>query len=106
MAPGRTTPTSQARRPPSVGAAVATFAVGGLAAVLVLAAVGLWGLARLGRDEAVDDAKELTALVGRDVVEPELDAGLLRGDPAAVARVDAAVRRRVLGGDFIRVKIW
>jgi two-component system, NarL family, sensor kinase len=92
--------------PPSVGAAVAKFALGGLAATLVLAVVGVLVLGRISRDDAVDNAKKLTAVVGRDVVQPTLSDSLLRGDAAARARLDRVVRAHVLKGDVLRIKLW
>jgi signal transduction histidine kinase len=92
--------------PPSVRAAVAKFALGGLAATLVLAGVGVLVLGRISRSEAVKEAEKLTAIVGRDVVQPNLSDALLRGNAAARARLDRVVRARVLKGDFTRVKLW
>ena len=92
--------------PPSVGAAVAKFALGGLAATLVLAVVGVLVLGRISRDDAVNNAKKLTAIVGRDVVQPVLSDSLLRGDAGAQAQLDRVVRARVLKGDILRVKLW
>jgi two-component system, NarL family, sensor kinase len=97
---------SHGDEPPSVRAAVAKFALGGLAATLVLAAVGAFALARVSRNEAIKDAKRLTEVVGQDVVQPNLTDGLLRGDPRSRARVDRVVRGRVLRDDLTRVKIW
>ena len=92
--------------PPSVRAAVAKFALGGLVALLVLGAISAFALARISRNEAIADAKHLTEVVGRDVVEPQVEDGLLDGDPAARRRLDATVRRHVLGDDVVRVKVW
>jgi signal transduction histidine kinase len=89
-----------------VGAAVAKFAIGGLVATLVLAAVGVVVLRRISRDDAVNNAKKLTAVVGRDVVQPAVSDSLLRGDPAARARLDGVVRAHALKGDVLRVKLW
>jgi signal transduction histidine kinase len=91
---------------PSVGAAVAKFALGGLAATLVLAVVGVLVLGRISRDDAVGNAKKLTAVVGRDVVQPTLSDSLLRGDANARARLARVVRAHVLKGDVLRVKLW
>jgi signal transduction histidine kinase len=102
MRPG----TPQRGEPPSVGMAMARFAAGGLLAVLVLGTISIVALARIGRAEAIRDAKELTQVVGTSVVQPALSDALLRGDPAARAQLDRVVRRRVLSGDFTRVKIW
>jgi two-component system NarL family sensor kinase len=92
--------------PPSVGAAVAKFAIGGLLATLVLAAVGVVVLRRISRDDAINNAKKLTAVVGRDVVQPTLGDSLLRGDSAARARLDQVVHAHVLKGDVLRIKLW
>jgi len=92
--------------PPSVRAAVAKFALGGLVALLVLGAISAFALARISRNEAIADAKHLTEVVGRDVVEPQVEDGLLDGDPAARRRLDETVRRHVLGDDVVRVKVW
>jgi two-component system NarL family sensor kinase len=96
----------QGDAPPSVGAAVAKFAIGGLVATLVLAAVGVVVLRRISRDDAINNAKKLTAVVGRDVVQPTLSDSLLKGDAAARARLDRVVRAHVLKGDVLRIKLW
>ena len=92
--------------PPSVRAAVLKFALGGLAATLVLAVVTVFALARISREEAVKDAKRLTELVGREIIEPRLTDGVLLERPQAIARFDRVVRSRVRRGDFVRVKVW
>ncbi|MCW3069240.1 MAG: two-component sensor histidine kinase [Solirubrobacterales bacterium] len=92
--------------PPSVGAAVTKFALGGLAATLVLAAIGVLVLGRISRDDAVNNAKGLTAVVGTEVVQPTLSDALVRGDPRARAQLDRVIRAHVLKGDVVRVKLW
>jgi signal transduction histidine kinase len=89
-----------------VRAAVLKFALGGLVATLVLAGVTVLALARISREEAVKDAKRLTELVGRQIVEPRLTDGVLRQDPRAIAEFDRVIRSRVRRGDFVRVKLW
>jgi signal transduction histidine kinase len=92
--------------PPSVRAAVAKFALGGLAALVVLVGIGALALARISREEAIKDAKRVTELVGRDIVEPNLTEAALRGEPAARRRLDRVVRAHVRKGDLVRVKVW
>jgi len=92
--------------PPSVGAAVAKFAIGGLVATLILAIVGVLVLGRISRDDAINNAKNLTAVVGRDVVQPTLSDSLLHGDATARAKLDRVVRAHVLKGDILRIKVW
>ena len=87
-------------------AAVATFALSGLVTVVLLGVVGVELLRRTGTDEATRDAKRVTSLAGRGIVQPAITRGLLRGDPRAIARVDRVVRERVLGDAAVRVKIW
>jgi signal transduction histidine kinase len=75
-------------------------------ATLVLAAVGVVVLRRISRDDAINNAKKLTAVVGRDVVQPTVSDSLLQGDAAARARLDGVVRAHVLKGDVLRIKLW
>jgi two-component system, NarL family, sensor kinase len=82
------------------------YALSGVAALILLAAAGVYLLRNVGRDEAIRNAKQVAELAGRSVVEPALTPGVLRGDDAALARLDRAVRRGVLGGRLVRVKLW
>jgi hypothetical protein len=93
-------------QPPSVRAAVAKFAIAGVLALVVLGGISVLVLGEISRMQAVKEAKRLTELVGRELVQPHLSDGLLRGDRKAVARLDRIVRSRVLGRDFVRVKLW
>jgi two-component system, NarL family, sensor kinase len=85
---------------------VAQFAVSGLAAMLLLGVAAVYLFSHIARAEAIDDARTLTELVARSVVEPALNDGVMRGDPQALAQLDRAVRRGALGGDVVRVKLW
>ena len=86
--------------------AVLQFALSALAAVVLLGIVGVELLRRTGTDEAIRDAKEQTALAGRGIVAPYVTAGVVRGDPDALARLDRIVRTRVLNDRLIRIKLW
>jgi two-component system NarL family sensor kinase len=56
---------------------------------------------------AIRQAKDLTQLAGRGIAEPAITPSVLRGDPAALARLDRVVRARILHGTpIVRVKIW
>src|SRR3954462_11031067 len=85
---------------------VLRYAVSGGAALILLGAAGVYLLQHVARDEAIRNARENAELAGRGVVAPALTPALLRADPAAVARVDRVVRRGILGGRIVRVKIW
>jgi two-component system, NarL family, sensor kinase len=85
---------------------VATFALSGLAVLVLVALAGAWAIRELSTREAVRDARRLTTLTGRGVVEPALTAGVVRGDPAAMARLDKIMHKRVITPEVARVKIW
>jgi signal transduction histidine kinase len=85
---------------------VAKFALAGLAAVVLLGLLSAAVLRSYTRGEAIRQAKELTRLAGRGIAQPALTPGLYRGERAALARVDRAVRRSVLRDPVVRVKIW
>src|SRR3954454_2960544 len=86
--------------------ALAQFVLSGLVAVALLVLAAVEVMRRSGTDEAVRDAKQTTRLAGDGVVAPNITPALLRGDPAAIKRMDERVRRSILGGQVVRVKIW
>jgi two-component system, NarL family, sensor kinase len=91
---------------PSTAGAVAKFALAGLAALPLVGVAAFLVMRHIGTSQAVDNAKQVTRVVGRGIVEPQLDAGVLAGRPASIARLDRTVRRRVLGDGIVRVKVW
>lgn len=91
---------------PPVSRAVAQFAIAGLAVLAVFLVGSLVVLRDLGRTEALRDARQFATLTGQGIVEPELRAGVVDGDPEALEAVDRAVQERVLGERIMRVKIW
>jgi signal transduction histidine kinase len=85
---------------------VAQFVLTGTAAVAVLGVLGVQILQRTGRSEAIRDAKQETTLAGHGIVAPAISGAVVRGDRAALARLDALVKERVLRAQVVRVKIW
>ena len=86
---------------------VVQFTLAAIMAVALVGGVSAYLLNKAGEDEAIRDAKRVTELAGQGIVEPELSRALLAGDPAAVRRLDAIVRERILSHDgVVRVKIW
>ncbi|HEX4724743.1 MAG TPA: histidine kinase [Pseudonocardiaceae bacterium] len=85
---------------------VARFMAAG--AVVLVSLAGLLALLarQAGTDDAVRAAAQTTAVTARGVVEPRLDTAVIDGDPAALAAFDAAMRRYVLQGSLVRVKLW
>jgi len=105
-APAAASRVRRRRAPVSSRRAVVAFAASTLLTLVVLGLVGAFLLERIGRREAIRDAKQLTELAGRGIVAPNLPAGVLTGDPAARAELDRVVRDRVLVDPVVRVKIW
>src|SRR3954447_6293490 len=93
------------RRWPVARPIVQFFLVGLLAVVLVGIATAV-AARRVGQREAIVDARTTTLVKAQNIVEPNVTSGLLTGQPAAVRRVDAAVRHGVLDRSLVRVKIW
>jgi two-component system NarL family sensor kinase len=90
----------------STAAALTQFAVAGVVAVALLSVVGVALLRNSGTNDATNDAKRVTRIVGDGIVEPQVTDALARGDKRAIARVDRIVRRGVLRDPVVRVKIW
>jgi len=102
--PDRTPRTSRGRG--EILRPVATFALSGLAVLALVAIAGAYALRSLATSEAVRDARRVTEITGRGIVEPALTTGVVRGDPRAIARLDRVVHRRVLTPEVARVKVW
>ena len=92
------------RRP--VARAVATFGLAGAVALLAVVFGTNAASRRAGTDTAVRDARRDAAVLVRTAIEPALTDSLMQADPAAIAAMDAEVRRRVLDQDLVRVKLW
>src|SRR3954470_20040029 len=96
----------RANAAPSSPSAVAKFAVGGLAA-LAAVGIGSYFLVRhIGTTEAIDNAKTVTRILGREIVEPRLTDGIVHERPSSIRRLDRVVESNVLQGQVLRVKIW
>jgi two-component system, NarL family, sensor kinase len=83
------------------------FALTGLLAMVLIGIAGFVLIRQSATASAIRQAKELTALAGRGIVEPLLTPRLLAGDRTALTRLDRTVRRRILRGTpIVRVKVW
>lgn len=89
-----------------MGRAVASFVASSLVAVVVFAIVAFFVFQDRGTNEAIRAAREVGAIAGRGIVEPNLGAGVLAGRPEALARLDRVVQERLLSDRIVRVKIW
>ena len=57
-------------------------------------------------DEAIAGSRSLTRVLGESVAQPAVPRGLVRGDAAAIDRLDRQVLKRLLVEDVLRIKIW
>jgi two-component system, NarL family, sensor kinase len=86
---------------------VLTSIILGALAVLALVTVsGSLAASRLAQKTAVHDAAEYAGLIAETVITPALTDTLASGDRDAFERMDAAVRKHVIGQSSVRVKIW
>ncbi|HEX5926157.1 MAG TPA: ATP-binding protein [Baekduia sp.] len=85
---------------------VLQFAVSGLLATIAIGLIAVAVISRAGRTEAIRQAKQVTRLAGGGIIAPAVTPGVIRGDPAALQRLDRLVRARVLDDAVVRVKLW
>jgi two-component system, NarL family, sensor kinase len=75
--------------------------------MIVIGAIAFVIVRRSATADAISQAKDVAQLAGRGIAEPLITRGVLEGNPAALARLDGVVRRRILSGTpIVRVKIW
>lgn len=77
-----------------------------MVALAVVGVISFLVLRNVGTTEALKNAREVTQIVGRGIVEPNLSQGLVEGRPAALARFDRLIRSNVLRDPIVRVKLW
>ncbi len=73
--------------------------------IAVAAATVVWG-GRLATNEALVQAEATGRGVADGIVGPLVTDELRAGDPAAMSRLNAAMRNRMSDGSIFRVKIW
>ena len=82
------------------------FAAGGLAALAAVGVGSYFLMRHIGTTEATDNAKDLTRVVGRELVQPVVSDGIFGERRSSIEHLDRVVRRRVLHEPIVRVKIW
>ncbi len=92
--------------PPGLRRTLVAVALASTLALLALLAVVAFVGRRTAEAEAMRDVRVSTELLATAVLEPVLDDAAVRGDPQALRRLDAVVRRRVLVEPLVRIKIW
>src|SRR5262245_44070642 len=85
---------------------LARYVLTGLIALVIIAVFTAWASRSLGTKAAIESANRRATLTAHAAVEPMLDNGILTGDPASMSRLNTIIRRQVLRGTLIRVKIW
>jgi signal transduction histidine kinase len=90
----------------SVASAVAQFAVTGAIALAIVGVAQGFLMRRVSTSEAVNNARNVTEVIGHGLIEPALTDGIVSGDPQSLTAVDAAVRQHLLKDPVVRVKIW
>jgi signal transduction histidine kinase len=85
---------------------VTRFLLGSLAAIVVVVIGLFFALRSITVKDSERDTRQRAQLEGRMVEQDGLGDGVLRGDPAALARLDAVVRRQVKHDSVVRVKLW
>jgi two-component system NarL family sensor kinase len=74
---------------------------------LVAVVIGTGALSRAAADdEAINDARALTRVLGRSVAQPSISRGLVSGNAAAIDQLDRRVLDKLLVEDVRRIKIW
>src|SRR4029079_3546591 len=82
------------------------FALSGLIAMLLVSIAATIVLRRAGESESVRDARRLTEVLGRSVVEPNLTDGIVSGNRTQTTAFARLVHARVLRSPVVRVKLW
>jgi signal transduction histidine kinase len=80
--------------------------LGSLAAIAVIVVGGFLALRSVAIDEAEGDTRDRVRAEGRLVESAGLRDGIVRGDRAAIRRLDDLVSGQILGGSIVRVKLW
>jgi len=82
------------------------FALSVLLAAVLVGAGSAYFFRKAGTDQATKQARVVTATIARTAIEPALRDDIVSGNPQAIAALDRAVRRYVVRGDVVRVKLW
>lgn len=85
---------------------VAQFLAAGFVTLLVVVLVTQSLSRSAADDQAIAEARSLTRVLASSVAQPAVPPGLVRGDAAAIDRLDRQVLERLLVEDVLRIKIW
>ncbi len=82
------------------------FALSVLLAAVLVGAGSAYFFRSAGTSQAIKQARVVAATIARTAIEPSLDNSIVSGNPQAIASLDRVVRRYVVRGDVVRVKLW
>jgi two-component system, NarL family, sensor kinase len=99
-------PAAPAAAPTTTRRALSRFALASLIVAVALGVAGAVVSRRAAQTAAIDDARTVTEVLAHSVIGPNLSDALVRGDPAAIRRMDQAVVGKVTTGSLVRVKLW
>lgn len=86
---------------------VLEFALSGLFSVVIIGVIAVIAIRSIAEDEALKEAKRLTRVSAAAAIAPGLNEALVRGDSAAVTRLDRQLNRDALEVAGIeRIKLW
>jgi two-component system, NarL family, sensor kinase len=88
------------------GSAVLQFAITGLVAVALVGLAAFLLQRRAAAHQAIDEARNVTRVLARTAIMPNLSPTLVDGNHKAIRRLDDAVRDHVLNSQVRRVKLW
>lgn len=91
---------------PSARRVILRMAATALVVLVLVALGGVVAASRLAERDAIHSGADIVGLLADAVVQPHVTDAVVAGDPAALAELDAAVRRGVLPRDIVRVKLW
>lgn len=92
--------------PLSVRNPLVQLSIAGLLGTVAIGVGSFVASQRAGAGEAMNDVRTHTEVIARTVLESNLSPELIAGDQATIDRFDKVVRREVLDGSTLRVKLW
>jgi two-component system NarL family sensor kinase len=85
---------------------VGQFALVGAIALIVVGFATSLASRRVGEREAITNARSSAVIKAQGLVEPAITDAFATGSGTAIAQLDSVIRRDVLDGSLVRVKIW
>lgn len=102
----RSTPHDTASDRSVVRSALVRFGVLTCLTLVAVATLTVWLSRHLADEEAIRDARVRTLGIAHGIAAPLLDGDLRRGDEAAMADLDSALRNRMRDGTVAHIVLW